>query len=103
MLLQAYDHDRDAETAAGRIEAIVNASLEVRTPEEQVEEIANNARAFALVGRTVRSRELLRNLHSETLGYARAPGKDPQYLFGVMYSCVRAMRILHAGKGASYL
>jgi hypothetical protein len=81
ILLRGYEYDQDKNAAAARIQAILNTSIDASTPDEQVEEIARNARAFALIGFPSRSRELLTSIHEHTLGYALAPKKDPQYIF----------------------
>jgi hypothetical protein len=81
ILLRAYEYDRDENAAAARVKAIIGASVDASTPDEQVEEIARNARAFALIGFPSRCRELLASMHEHTLGYALAPKKDPQYIF----------------------
>jgi hypothetical protein len=81
VLLRAYEHDRDQNAAAARIEAIAESRIDAGTPDEQVEEITKNARAFALIGLGSRARALLASVHQHTLGYALAPKKDPQYIF----------------------
>ncbi len=79
--LRAYQFDKDAVAATVRLEACVAALSNAATPDEQVDELAKIAEAFAIVGRAERAREVLKLLHSDTLGYALAPKKDPQYAF----------------------
>lgn len=49
------------------------------TPEGQVNELANLAVAFAQIGNIDRAKALLGRIPNESLGYALAPKKDPQY------------------------
>ncbi len=79
--LQAYHFDKDEVAAAGRLEACLAALGNAGTPDEQVDELAKMAEAFAIVGRGERAREILKLVHNDTLGYAVAPKKDPQYVF----------------------
>ncbi len=79
--LRAYHFDKDKVVATARLEACLAALSKARTPDEQVDELAKMAEAFAIVGRAERAREILKLLHNDTLGYALAPKKDPQYAF----------------------
>jgi hypothetical protein len=72
--------DGDVNGACQRLELLVQ-QLREGTPERQVEGLAELAASFARVGNESRARELLRQIHSESLGYATAPKKDPQYAF----------------------
>jgi hypothetical protein len=79
--LRAYHFDKDELAAACRLEACLTALGNAGTPDEQVDELAKMAKAFAIVGQAERAREILKLLHNDTLGYALAPKKDPQYAF----------------------
>ncbi len=77
---EVYQWNGDVEAACQRLEPLVP-ELREGTPEGQVEELAALATTFARVGNIARARQLLRQLHSESLGYSLAPKKDPQYQF----------------------
>jgi hypothetical protein len=76
-----FDRNRDADAAANRLEAAYKELGSADTPSEQVDEIAGFALSFAHIGKEVRAREILADIHLETLGYSLAPKKDPQYVF----------------------
>lgn len=76
--LEIYRANGDSEEASRRLEPLVE-SLQEDTPTAQVESLAELATSFARVGNVVRARDLLARVHGETLGYAVAPKKDPQY------------------------
>jgi hypothetical protein len=76
--VDAYHLSGDARRAVERLSALLPLVLE-QTPAAQIEQLAHFAAAFANVGDETRARELLQRLHEETLGYALAPKKDPQY------------------------
>ncbi|MEG3146747.1 ATP-binding protein [Sphingomonas sp. RT2P30] len=76
--LEIYRSTGDSEQASARLEPLVS-ELHDGTPEEQIGELASLAETFVDVGNEARAREILRQLHDETLGYAVAPKKDPQY------------------------
>ena len=76
--VQAFRLSGDAKQAGDRLALLLN-ELREDTPETQVEGLARLAAAFAKVGDEVRAREVLGRVHEETLGYACAPKKDPQY------------------------
>ncbi|BDU76851.1 P-loop NTPase family protein [Mesoterricola sediminis] len=73
-----YRWNGDVEAACQRLEPLV-AEIKENTPEAQAEELASLATAFAHVGNEARARDLIRQIHRETLGYALAPKKDPQF------------------------
>ena len=73
-----YRWNGDVEGACQRLEPLAS-ELHEGTPEAQAEELASLAAAFAQVGNETRARELLGQIHRESLGYALAPKKDPQY------------------------
>ena len=79
LALDVYRVTGDSEQASARLEPLVS-ELHDGTPEEQVGELASLAETFVNIGNEDRARELLRQLHDETLGYALAAKKDPQYL-----------------------
>lgn len=77
--LQAFFCDGDQSAAVARLEPMVG-RLQERTPEQQVELLATLAIAFARVGAPDRARQLVAQVHDNTLGYAIAAKKDPQYV-----------------------
>jgi hypothetical protein len=77
---EIYEWDGDVSGACARLEALVQ-HLQEATPERQVESLAELAASFAQVGNEARAKELIRQIHCESLGYATAPKKDPQYAF----------------------
>lgn len=76
---EVFRWDGDVDGACGRLEPLVS-ELSERTPESQVDGLAEFATTFVRVGNPGRARELLDKIHNETLGYALAPKKDPQYV-----------------------
>lgn len=68
-VIEVYQWDGDVEAACQRLEPLVP-ELREGTPEGQVEELAALATTFARVGNLARARQLLRQLHSESLGYS---------------------------------
>jgi hypothetical protein len=76
---EVFRWNGDVEGACRRLESLVS-ELRERTPESQVDGLAAFAVTFVLVGNPDRARELLDQIHGETLGYALAPKKDPQYV-----------------------
>jgi hypothetical protein len=76
--VEIYRADGDTTEACRRLEPLVSELWE-DTPDEQVEQLALLASAFARVGASDRAKNLLQRLHDESLGYALAPKKDPQY------------------------
>jgi hypothetical protein len=78
LAMQIYRWDRNGVAAGRRLEPLVIA-LRESTPDQQVAELAELAASFALIDNRPRARELVRHLYDESLGYALAPKKDPQY------------------------
>ncbi|MGF6806040.1 tetratricopeptide (TPR) repeat protein [Paraburkholderia sp. Clong3] len=78
IVAEIYHQTGDIDAACQRLEPLVE-ELREDTPETQVEGLAALAATFANVGDAARARQLLHQLHDESLGYARAPKKDPQY------------------------
>lgn len=76
--VEIYRASGDSEEASRRLEPLVG-SVQEDTPAAQVASLADLATSFARVGNVVRARDLLARVHGETLGYALAPKKDPQY------------------------
>ena len=70
--------DRDTFAACERLENLL-CVIHGNTPEEHLDQVASLAKIFANVGNTERARELLQQLHDNTLGYALRAKKDPQY------------------------
>lgn len=70
--------DRDTFTACERLEDLLSV-IHGNTPEEHLDQVASLAKVFANIGNTERARELLQQLHDNTLGYALRAKKDPQY------------------------
>lgn len=79
VIAEIYRSNADVEGACRRLEPLVSEFRE-ETPELQVEEMAALAATFAHVGNVTRAKDLLRQLHKESLGYALPPKKDPQYV-----------------------
>ncbi|WP_031364623.1 ATP-binding protein [Caballeronia sordidicola] len=75
---EIYHQTGDLDAACQRLDPLAG-ELREDTPETQVEGLAALATTFASVGTVARARQLLHQLHNESLGYARAPKKDPQY------------------------
>lgn len=75
-----YRWDGNTAGACQRLEPLVRA-LREDTPQTQVEELGELAATFAHVGNETRAKELLHRIHNQSLGYALAPKKDPQYVF----------------------
>ena len=73
-----YRYTGDTEEASSRLEPLVLALME-GTPAQQIEGLADLATSFARVGNTSRTKELLARIPRESLGYALAPRKDPQW------------------------
>lgn len=73
-----YTAGGDFTEASARLEPLAESLLE-DTPAMHIEALSDLAEAFARLGNTGRARELLNRIHGETLGYALAPKKDPQY------------------------
>lgn len=73
-----YRANGDSEEGSRRLEPLVEA-LRENTPSEQLDGLALLAIAFAQVGNHSRARALLDQVHAQSLGYALAPKKDPQY------------------------
>ena len=76
--VEIYRATGDTQEASRRLEPLV-ASLLEDTPAMQLESLVDLAAAFARVGNLLRAGELLARVPAETLGYALAPKKDPQY------------------------
>lgn len=76
-----FDRNRDADAAVERLEAAYKELDVADTPSEQIDEVAGFALSFAHLGKEARAREILADIHRETLGYSLAPKKDPQYVF----------------------
>jgi hypothetical protein len=75
---EAYRSDGNATAAFGRLEELLG-RVHGNTPQEHIDLIASIAKIFAEIGNPKRARELLVQLHSNTLGYALPAKKDPQY------------------------
>ncbi|WP_087647677.1 hypothetical protein [Caballeronia choica] len=75
---EIYHQTGDLDATCQRLDPLVR-DLREDTPETQVEGLAALAATFASLGEAARARQLLHQLHNESLGYARAPKKDPQY------------------------
>ncbi|WP_273217744.1 ATP-binding protein [Pseudomonas sp.] len=75
---EVYRSDGNATAAFGRLEELLG-KVHGNTPQEHIDLIAGIAKAFAEMGNPKRARELLVQLHSNTLGYALPAKKDPQY------------------------
>lgn len=73
-----YRATGDTQRASERLEPLI-AGLRERTPESQIDALATLAATFAQVGNVARARQVMAQLHSQSLGYALAPKKDPQY------------------------
>ena len=77
---EVYRWDGDVVGACRRLDSLIP-RLQEETPDRQVEMLAELAATFALVGSETRARQLLSQIHTESLGYAVAAKKDPQYAF----------------------
>lgn len=77
--LEYYLRSGDAVGACRRLQPLLN-EIQEQTPEGQIDELAQLAMAYALVGNTDLARNLLRQIQGESLGNALPPKKDPRYL-----------------------
>ncbi|ABE44554.1 ATP-binding protein [Polaromonas sp. JS666] len=77
--VEVFRVNGDSEEASRRLEPLVEQLVE-DTPSMQLDSLAVLAACFARVGNVPRARELLSRLPAETLGYALAAKKDPQYV-----------------------
>jgi hypothetical protein len=77
-VLEYYRWSEDADGACRRLEPLLNEIVE-QTPEGQIDELAQLAKAYARVGKPDLARNLLLRIQEETLGNALPPKKDPQY------------------------
>ncbi|MCE4313383.1 hypothetical protein LYZ90_21820 [Xanthomonas hortorum pv. vitians] len=78
VIQETFHGDGNATAAFNRLEQLLCA-VHGNTPEEHIDLIASIATLFAEMGNPQRARELLTELHSNTLGYALPAKKDPQY------------------------
>ncbi len=76
--VQIYRCSGNTEEASRRLEQLVPA-LKEDTPAQQIDGLADLAASFAQVSNMPRAKELLARIPKESLGYALAPKKDPQY------------------------
>lgn len=84
---EIFHNDGDTHAAFLRLEDLLSV-IHGNTPEEHIDLIAGTAKLFAEMGNTERARELLQQLHTNTLGYALPAKKDPQYsLWGDLLEC----------------
>ncbi|NMZ15029.1 ATP-binding protein [Pseudomonas proteolytica] len=84
---EIFHSNGDMQAAFDRLEDLLGV-IHGNTPEEHIDLIAGLAKLFAEMGNTERARELLQQLHTNTLGYALPAKKDPQYsLWGDLLEC----------------
>jgi hypothetical protein len=76
--LSVYDIDRNTVAAVMRLRPIAEFGGE-RTPTEYVQNAADAAETFAMVGASDQARELLKNVYEHTLGIIAPAKKDGQY------------------------
>ncbi|WP_408980788.1 ATP-binding protein [Pseudomonas moraviensis] len=75
---ETFYSDGNSTAAFGRLEELLGV-VHGNTPQEHIDLIASIAKLFAEMGNPQRARQLLLQLHSNTLGYALPAKKDPQY------------------------
>lgn len=78
LALEAHRHGAGLASTIARLEAVP--SPVESTPAEQLSELAQQASAWLAIGELDRAREVMAGLHGQSLGYARAAKKDPQYI-----------------------
>ncbi|HHO0420721.1 TPA: AAA family ATPase [Klebsiella quasipneumoniae] len=78
LAIAMYQADGDRESAAARLEPMINELIE-NTPSEQLEALAYLANSFTAIGEIERARSLLSSAHDHCFGYALAARKDPLY------------------------